>query len=395
MERKVQKIIILFLVFFILFLGGCKEERKQEGYKEEKELEGKTELVIDSKISKDLIKEFRDKIEKYIIEERTEEYGNFRISWREYTIYFKNSFAKYFVLPKLTSNNYSLKKLKFGNDFEKYNLLEKVYISEKESKLINILTLFFPMPKKNSLEGKPKVAFIVDDVVEDNYWTERLLKFTYVLNISIIPTRKTEGVAEKIVQKGWEVMLHLPMESIIYPRDAKYLISEAIMVGMEEEKIDEILKVHLSRFGKVKIKWVNNHMGSKVTADLDTMEKLLKVFKKYHLGFLDSKTIYNSVGMKIAKKVGVPSLENMLFIDHENDKERIRQRFIQSIDIAKKRGWGVFIFHLRPYTIEVLEELDKENFFSQVELVKISDLFEEVNSPLGVLPQESQNKFSQ
>jgi polysaccharide deacetylase 2 family uncharacterized protein YibQ len=119
-------------------------------------------------------------------------------------------------------------------------------------------------------------------------------------------------------------------------------------------------------------------MGSKVTGDYESMEKVLRVFKKYGLSFLDSKTIINSVGKKVGNKVGVPVLENMLFIDHENQENRIKQRFAQAIKIAEKRGWGIFIFHLRPKTIKVLKELYQEGFFNNVKLERISDLAQEV-----------------
>lgn len=396
MGRKIQKIIVLFFVFFLLLIGGCKENKNQNVHVNVKQQEELIELTLDSKKIEDFIRDFKEEIERYIVEERTEIYENYNISWKYYTIYFKNSYPIYFVLDKLASKNLVFEKNKNSNlSYEKYQFFDNIYISGKGKKLVNILTLYFPIRvKKKSIGNLPKVAFVVDDVVEDNYWTERLLNFTYTLNIAIIPTRKTKEIAEKVAQKGWEVMMHLPMESISYPKDARYLVSEAIMVGMDDKEIEEILKVHLSRFGNIKVKWINNHMGSKVTKDVDTMERIIRIFKKYNLCFLDSRTTNNTVGVKIANKVGIPSFENMLFIDHESEIEKIKQRFYQAVNIAKKKGWGVFIFHLRPNTIKVLEELEKENFFSDIELIKISDLFEEVNIQPLAQPQEFQSKFS-
>lgn len=395
MERKIQKITILILFLALLLVYGCKENRSQKIYNKgtEKKL---ISLILDSKKVESFVENFRDDIERYIVEEKNEVYRDYEIKWKKYTVYFKNSSLRYLVLSKFSAESFIFEKYKnVDAGYEKYLFFDRIHISDKDKKLINILILYFPIRiKKSPINNLPRIAFVVDDIVENNYWTERLLNFTYTLNVAIIPTRKTKEVAERVFQKGWEVMMHLPMESISYPKDAKYLVSEAIMVGMDEREIEEILKIHLSRFGNIKVRWINNHMGSKVTIDVNTMEKFLKILKKYDLCFLDSRTNNATVGVKIANKVGIPSFENMLFIDHENDSEKIKQRFIQAINIAKKKGWGVFIFHLRPKTIEVLEELEKENFFSNIELIKISDLFEEVNNHSLVPLQEPLNKLS-
>jgi polysaccharide deacetylase 2 family uncharacterized protein YibQ len=61
-------------------------------------------------------------------------------------------------------------------------------------------------------------------------------------------------------------------------------------------------------------------------------------------------------------------------LDHENNKEKIRMRFIQAKKIAEIKGRAIVICHLRPYTIEVMEELEKNNFFNDIELVKLKEL---------------------
>ncbi|ACI18988.1 divergent polysaccharide deacetylase family protein [Dictyoglomus thermophilum] len=379
MERKVQKVILL-LVFFVFVLGGCKGEKKIEKHIDEnKVIKEKSIVVLDTEIAEDIIKDYEKDIERYIVEDRKESYRDYVLNWKFYSIYFKNPLTKYFLLEKLKSEELIVDRVRSSQGIsEKYQIFRKYRFSEGDEKNIKIANLYFPINKVNA-DNLPKIAFVVDDVVEDNFWTHELLNFPYTLNISIIPTRKTKDIAEKVSKRGWEVLMHLPMESISYPRDAKYLVSEAIMVGMDEVEIENIIKTHLERFGNVKISWVNNHMGSKVTQDSETMERVIKVFKKYNLAFLDSRTILNSVGYKMANRSGIPALENMLFIDHENDEERIKARFIQAVNIAKKRGWGVFILHLRPKTIKVLNELDKEGFFNDLDLVRISDLYEVIS----------------
>lgn len=388
MERKIQKVILLILIFFLLWLGGCREDRKIE--KEDEINKGevvreKLSLNLDTKIAEDIIKTYEKEIDKYFVEDKNEEFGEYVLGYKVYSIYYKDFMVKYFLLPTLKSENLIIRKIGSSNKLaEKYQVYKKYFLPSGEIKDVKILNLYFPISRISGI--LPKIAFVVDDVVEDNYWVHELLSFSYTLNISIIPTRKAEKVAEKVFERGWEIMMHLPMESIIYPKDAKYLVSEAIMVGMNEDEIDNIVRTHLNRFGSIKISWINNHMGSKVTKDPETMKKVINVLKKYNLAFLDSKTILSSVAYKMANSSGIPSLENMLFIDHENDENKIRLRFLQAINMAKRKGWGVFIFHLRPKTIKVLKELENEGFFANVELVKISDLYEAINEHSWDLP---------
>ncbi len=381
MERKIQKVILLILIFSLLWLGGCREDRKIEKREEinKGEVVGKKlSLNLDTKIAEDIVKIHEKEIGKYLVEDKNEEFEDYVLRYKVYSIYYKNFMVKYFLLPTLKSENLIIRKVRSSNKLaEKYQVYKKYFLPSGEAKDVKILNLYFPISKISGI--LPKIAFVVDDVVEDNYWIHELLSFPYTLNISIIPTRKTEKVAEKVFERGWEVMMHLPMESIIYPKDAKYLVSEAIMVGMNEDEIENIVRIHLNRFGNIKISWVNNHMGSKVTKDSETMKKVINVLKRYNLAFLDSKTILNSVAYKMANSSGIPSFENMLFIDHENDENKIRLRFLQAINMAKSKGWGVFILHLRPKTIKVLKELEKDGFLADVELVRISDLYEAIN----------------
>ena len=55
-------------------------------------------------------------------------------------------------------------------------------------------------------------------------------------------------------------------------------------------------------------------MGSKVTADERIVRLILAACKKHGLFYLDSKTNPNSVVPKIGKELGVPIIENQLFL---------------------------------------------------------------------------------
>jgi polysaccharide deacetylase 2 family uncharacterized protein YibQ len=60
---------------------------------------------------------------------------------------------------------------------------------------------------------------------------------------------------------------------------------------------------------------INNHMGSKVTADERIMRIILSICKERKLFYLDSKTSRKSIVSEVATELGVPYLENELFFD--------------------------------------------------------------------------------
>ncbi len=60
---------------------------------------------------------------------------------------------------------------------------------------------------------------------------------------------------------------------------------------------------------------MNNHMGSKVTSDPRIMRIVMEVCASRHLFFVDSHTDPRTVAGAMAKQLGVPTIDNELFLD--------------------------------------------------------------------------------
>ncbi|MEN2984101.1 MAG: divergent polysaccharide deacetylase family protein [Dictyoglomaceae bacterium] len=346
-------------------------------------IENKKETTINLEInvSYEIFSEFQRKYSQDIreinVKVREEIFSNYNLIWNQYEVYWhksweelKNSLRYEFSRRNL---KYKLKKLR---NYDEIIVFYSYFLPTSKKVDLRLFNFYFPITLKKEIK-KPLLAIVVDDITEKNYWTDRLFSLSYTLNLAIIPTSKVGELLKETKKKNWYAIIHLPMESISYPKDAKYLVSYSILQGMNKEEIEKIVNKSMEYFEDYPIEGINNHMGSKVTSDPETMRNLFKVLKEKKLFFLDSKTSYKSVGKRIAREVDIPFLENDLFLDHENDKEMIRKRFQQSIDIAKKKGKAIVICHIRPKTIEVMEELEKENFFRDVELVKLKDLLNE------------------
>ena len=119
---------------------------------------------------------------------------------------------------------------------------------------------------------------------------------------------------------------------------------------------------------------LNNHMGSRITADRTVMTYVLEVVKELGLFFVDSRTSTSSVAAEVAREVGVPYGVNNLFIDNESDVEKIKAQVRAGLDLAKRQGHAVLIGHVRPATFHALWEMIPELLDSGVQLVPVSQL---------------------
>lgn len=101
---------------------------------------------------------------------------------------------------------------------------------------------------------------------------------------------------------------------------------------------------------------VNNHMGSKLTANHDAMQLLMRAMKKYPgLFFVDSVTSPRTVAARTAKQHQVPSLSRDIFLDNEQNAAAIDAQFRKLIRLARKRGYALAIGHPYPVTLSTLE----------------------------------------
>ncbi|MFO7774234.1 MAG: divergent polysaccharide deacetylase family protein, partial [Candidatus Hydrogenedentota bacterium] len=124
----------------------------------------------------------------------------------------------------------------------------------------------------------PRMSVIVDDGGYGGERTERILAVDAPLTLAILPsTPGGSEVAERARDKGFEVMLHMPMqagdENVTYPGE--------IRTDMEAEEIAELTKRALGEISGAA--GVNNHTGSAFTEDADAMEAFLEVLREEEL----------------------------------------------------------------------------------------------------------------
>ena len=218
---------------------------------------------------------------------------------------------------------------------------------------------------------KAKMAVIVDDLgIRSLDLAKRLCNLNLDLTLSILPFQLyTSEVVDLARETGTSYILHMPME----PKSMNANPGEgAIYISDVESEIREKLT---QAFKSVRgAQGVNNHMGSKATEDVRTMEIIMKYFNENDYFFVDSQTSRNSKAYNLSQKLGVKSAKLYSYIDVEDDKDFINKRLDDLAEAAFDEGLIVAICHNRPNTVEVLEKKLPELEERGIKFIKVSDI---------------------
>ena len=223
------------------------------------------------------------------------------------------------------------------------------------------LTILFSCQKEKLKEALPsrkarnKVAIIIDDMGYSIKAINDICSFKKPLTVSILPHSPLAKETARIAyQNKLEVMLHLPLESVNNQEENN--MEGIIHSQMSEEQIIKTMKTSLDQVPYAS--GVNNHMGSKITANKILMSIILENLKERNLFFVDSRTTSRSVACKVAQSLGIPSVSRHVFLDGQNRENYIRGKIIELFRLAQKKGKAVGICHPTEKTLKVL----KENF---------------------------------
>ena len=198
---------------------------------------------------------------------------------------------------------------------------------------------------------KPLIAIVIDDMGPNAGETRRALRLPAPITFAFLPYAEgVAGMAAQAKAAGHELIVHVPMQPL---DSAQNTGPKALLVTLPPEDIRARLGWNLSRFtGYVGI---NNHMGSRFTADAKGMDVVMEELAKKGLFFLDSRTIGRTAARATAAQHGVPLLERDVFIDDTDTAASVAAQLQQTLAVARKRGKAIAIGHPRPLTLAALE----------------------------------------
>ena len=219
-------------------------------------------------------------------------------------------------------------------------------------------------------DGPPiPLAFVVDDAGHSIADAEAYLRFPGKLTVAVLPQLEFSAqVVERGMQAGKEVILHLPME----PNGSSDPGPGAIRVGYDQPDVIGLLERH---FRSVVTRGVNNHMGSRATADPLIMDTLMAYLKRTGRFFLDSRTTPDTVAEEAAVRHGVPFLSRDVFLDVSVDEATVSSAIDRGMAIAREQGSAILIGHVtNRVVLSVLERRLAEIERAGFELVYLSEL---------------------
>ena len=199
--------------------------------------------------------------------------------------------------------------------------------------------------------NRPLVAIVLDDLGLDRVRTTEAMRLSGPLTLSFM-TYASDLAAQTQAARhdGHELLLHVPMEAVDQHADPG---PHGLFTALSREEILERLRWGLGRFdGFVGI---NNHMGSKFTADERGMAPVMEELRARGLMFLDSRTSPSSAGLRLAIAYGVPHAGRDVFLDDDQTPSAIARQLARLEQLARQHGSAIAIGHPHDATIAALK----------------------------------------
>lgn len=223
---------------------------------------------------------------------------------------------------------------------------------------------------------KPLIAVVIDDMGVNRKRTLDIISLQAPLTSSFLTYGQTlDKFAASAEAAGHEIMIHAPME----PKVKANLAPDTLMADMTEEQIERRFEEMLAKFNDIKVRGINNHMGSKFTEDKERLGYVMNILKQRGMFFLDSKTTASSKGKELAVADGVDYAARDVFLDNENDYAYIMKQLEKTEKIAWKKGFAVAICHPKSQTYLALKDWLNTLPDKGVNLVHVSEIIAATN----------------
>lgn len=198
--------------------------------------------------------------------------------------------------------------------------------------------------KQQQIPDKSKMAsIIIDDFGNRMKGTQEIINLPYPLTVAVmpfLPTSKSDAEAAHLA--GKEVIIHLPMEPMNANKSwlGPGVISTSLSDAEIRKRVDAAIADIPHAIG------INNHMGSKATVDARVMRIILEQCKKHKMFFVDSHTNYHSIACKTAEEVGVPCIENEMFLDDQHTLSHVTKQLSLIHQRLQTRRYCIAIGHV-------------------------------------------------
>ncbi|MBT5956027.1 MAG: divergent polysaccharide deacetylase family protein [Candidatus Marinimicrobia bacterium] len=201
---------------------------------------------------------------------------------------------------------------------------------------------------------KGTICLVIDDFgYAHNETIEGYFSMEKDFSVAIIPGHiYSQSIGEIADSLGFETIIHMPMEPFNYDSlsEKGFILSESLNAKEVEERIDLAFLEIPTAVG------MNNHQGSKATANLQLMKNVARSLKKRDKFFLDSFTNPESRGFITMRRFGVKTELRQVFLDHVEDTIHIQNQLDSLVQLSHSMDVAIGIGHVKPITLEILKK---------------------------------------
>lgn len=208
-----------------------------------------------------------------------------------------------------------------------------------------------PPPALRDMGGnaRPVIAICMDDLGEDLAGTDRAMALPKEVALSFLPYAETTPfLAEAAARRGHLILAHVPMQALGKTDPG----AMALMTGMAEAEIARRLDWHLSRVPG--LAGINNHEGSRFTADAAALAPVARMLAARGLFFFDSRTGPGSAVPGAAAHAGVMSAGRDIFLDDDRSAAAVSAQLEALARAARRNGVAIAIGHPHDVTLTLL-----------------------------------------
>ncbi|CAM3654249.1 hypothetical protein CCOS865_05338 [Pseudomonas reidholzensis] len=232
-----------------------------------------------------------------------------------------------------------------------------------------LLTLFCLLAgAAHAAPAKAYMSIIIDDLGQSSERDSRTLALPGPVTLAIMPdTPHATDFARQAHKAGSTVILHMPMD----PATGPYAWHPELTLTELASRLDAALAKVPYAAG------INNHMGSRMTAQREPMAWLMAELQRRHLFFVDSRTSAATVAAAKAQALDLAHVSRDVFLDDVRTRDAIQAQLQQGVELARRQGSAVLIGHPYPETLDVLEREMPRLKSQGIELIGLQQMIAE------------------
>ena len=222
-------------------------------------------------------------------------------------------------------------------------------------------------PRKALPAGsRAKLAIIIDDVGTGEQ-AQKIAALPVRVTPSIFPPEYQRKDMRSLARGFEHYAIHLPMEASSAKNN-----SATLRVSDNYEKLRGVIAKLRADFPNAK--FINNHTGSKFTADERAMQNLLRAMNEHGFLFIDSRTSPATKAKAAMKGLGMRYVHRDVFLDNQNSVAAVRKKLREAVALAKKQGYAIAIGHPKSSTLRALA--NSADILGEVDLVYLDEIYE-------------------